>query len=147
MVSSQEELETGLDPRSHTAFTFFWTMPHEEMAMLPLRMARRHVRIESSTAITAAFELNSRDLIVLPSSNWGSLPQDVLLIVFSQLHGCRVVPAVPPCKQWLEVLTEFVHQAKPSQLPFSTPAIDAARRKLRWLFPSASKEDFIKVTT
>ena len=143
MVSSQEEIGNRLDPRSHTAFKFFWTMPHEEIPMLPLRMARRHARIESSTATgRAACELNSRDLTVLPSSNRGSLPQDVLLIVFShdQLHGCHVVPGTPTCRQWLGVLNDFVYQAKPSQLTLPTPATDAARRKLRRLFPSASKE-------
>lgn len=66
---------------------------------------------------------------VVSNSNWENLPQDVLLSVVAQLRQGHIVPTIATCKQWLRQLAAFLHQAKLSQLPLSSPAIDAARRK------------------
>ena len=99
--------------------------------MLPLRTARRHVRVASSAAVTAACELISSDQVALPILDWGSLPQGVLLGVVSQPRGSYVaLTAVLTCKIWRGGMAELVSQATLSQLPPSTPAVDAAHRKL-----------------
>lgn len=145
MHSSYEEFGITLDPRSHTAFTFSWPAPHSEIPMLPLRTARHHVRARSFAAAKATRKLVSSGPAVLPSSDWGNLPQDVLLSVLAQLQGSDVMPAVAACKQWRGPLAKFANQAKISQLPLSTPMMDAARRKLLWLFPSALIAEFSTV--
>ncbi|KAL3153347.1 hypothetical protein ABBQ38_011687 [Trebouxia sp. C0009 RCD-2024] len=127
MPSSHQGFGFGLDPQSHTVFTFSWPKPLDWTPMLPLRRALRNVRVKSHSAVTAACEQHvSR--AVLPSSDWGSLPQDVLLCVVARLQGRHVVPAVAVCNQWRGLLAQFVTHSKLSQLPLSTPKMDAAQR-------------------
>lgn len=128
MPSSHQGFGFGLDPQSHTVFTFSWPKPLDWTPMLPLRRALRNVRVKSHSAVTAACEQHvSR--AVLPSSDWGSLPQDVLLCVVARLQGRHVVPAVAVCNQWRGLLAQFVTHSKLSQLPLSTPKMDAAQRR------------------
>lgn len=103
----------------------------EELLMAPSvppprpRPGRRRVRVRSSAE---ACKIISAQAFV-PMSEWENLPQDVLLSVVAQLHQRHIVPAAATCKQWLRQLAGLRHQAKLSQLPLSTLAIDAARRK------------------
>ena len=97
------------------------------------RASRRRARIVAFASGSAASNVSSTQAFT-SSSDWENLPQDVLLSVVAQLQGSLIVPAVTTCKQWLGQLAEFVYQAKLSQLPISTPATDAARRKSPSLF-------------
>ena len=129
MPSNREELAGPRDPRSHTTFTFARSMPLGGMLMLPPRTARCLVRLKPSSA---ACEVVGRDHVAGLSSDWRSLPQDVLLIVVARLQERHVVPATAACNQWRKVLAEFVTRSKLSQLPLSTATTDAAHRKSLW---------------
>lgn len=132
MRSSHQGCGLGLDPGSHTVFTFSWPKPLDWTPMLLLRTALRNVRGEPHSAVTAACDQHvSR--AVLPSSDWGSLPQDVLLFVVARLQGRHVVPVVAVCNQCRGLLAQFVTHSKLSQLPLSTPKMDAAQRKFLWV--------------
>ena len=86
---------------------------------------RRRVRMKPSTKASRSISAQA----VVSKSDWENLPEDVLLSVVAQLNQRHVVPAVATCKQWLRQLAALRHQAKLSQLPLTTTAIEAARRK------------------